>query len=236
MLDLAAQIDICKKMSLVDQTARRLAELSLQHEGGRYLGSEGDLLTRLNVSRPTLRQAARMVAHDRLIEVRRGSGGGFYASRPDAADSVRALANYLRLKNTSLADVMVVTGAVFEEAAALACGCSNEELRERLVGVIDREEPGSGRQAIKAETELAQIIAQMSGNAAIELTIAIGFTFGLEEREATMFASVEERRKAHLLQRAVVEAVLAGDPDIARLMARRRSAQLSEWMESLGSA
>ena len=60
----------------VDRTASALADLSLAGESGRFLGSEDELLLRFGVSRPTLRQAAKMVANDRLITVRRGTGGG----------------------------------------------------------------------------------------------------------------------------------------------------------------
>ena len=53
--------------SLVARTARELAELSLAHEDGDFIGAEDDLLSRLGVSRPTLRQAAKIAENDRLI-------------------------------------------------------------------------------------------------------------------------------------------------------------------------
>jgi GntR family transcriptional regulator, transcriptional repressor for pyruvate dehydrogenase complex len=90
------------------------------------------LLGRFGVSRPTLRQAAKIVESDRLISVRRGVRGGFYAERPNAADSIRALARYLRLNGATLADVFVVTRVVAQEAGALAAVNATPEQRERL--------------------------------------------------------------------------------------------------------
>lgn len=217
--------------TLVERTARQLADLSLAGEDDRYLGSEDDLLARFGISRPTLRQAAKMVANDRLIAVRRGSGGGFYASRPDAADSVRALARYLRLKGASLADILVVTRPVAEEAAVLAAACAVAELRDELAAFAARIDDADTPTAIvRAETELARILAAMSGNAAIELVMAIGFSFGLEEQGGKLYADPCERARARELQRALVDAVLAGDGEVARLMMRRRSAQIGEWL------
>ncbi len=86
-----------------------------------YLGAEDELLAKLSVSRPTLRQAAKIVESDRLISVRRGIKGGFYATRPNAADAIKALARYLRLNGATIADVFAVTKLVAEEAGALAC-------------------------------------------------------------------------------------------------------------------
>ena len=215
----------------VEQTARRLAEMSLAGDPGRYLGNEGELLEQLNVSRPTLRQAAKMVANDRLIDVRRGSGGGFYASRPDAADSVRTLARYLRLKGASLTDVMAVAGPVGEEAAVLAAQCPDPALRDRLADFARRIDGNDTPAAlVRAEAELARTLAEMSGNAAIELVMAIGYSFGLDEQRVQFYANPADRAQARDLQHALVQAVLAGDGDVARLMMHRRSAMIRTWL------
>jgi DNA-binding FadR family transcriptional regulator len=217
--------------TLVERTAKGLAELSLAGDSGRYLGSEDELLARFSVSRPTLRQAAKMVATDRLVDVRRGSGGGFYASRPDAADSVRTLARYLRLKGADLADIMVVAGPVGEEAAALASQCSNPAMRGQLVAFSRRIDANDTPLAlVRAEAELARTLATMSGNATIELVMAIGYSFGLDEQGVRFYAKAEDRAQARELQHALVDAVLSGDAEVARLMMRRRFALIASWL------
>ncbi len=217
--------------TLVEQTAEWLADLSLAGDSGRYLGNEDDLLARFNVSRPTLRQAAKMVANDRLIDVRRGSGGGFFACRPDAADSVRTLARYLRLKGAELIDVMAVASPVGEAAAEMAARCRDPDLRQRLAafaGRIDGNDTAAG--LVHAEAELARTLAEMSGNPAIEMVMAIGYSFGLDEERVRFYADPTDRAHARELQHALAAAVLGGDGEVARLMMCRRSALIRGWL------
>lgn len=216
--------------TLVERTARQLTDLSLAGEGNRYLGSEDELLARFGISRPTLRQAAKMVANDRLIAVRRGSGGGFYASRPDAADAVRALARYLRLNGATLHDVFVVNSLIAEQAGVLAASCTDPALRAELAGFAERIDANqTAGEIVRAENELARLLTRMTGNPAIELVMAIGYTFGMEEQRVRFYGQPEDREKARDLQRGLCQAVLGRDPDIARLLMRRRSAMLEQW-------
>ena len=214
--------------SLVIKTARALSELSLAAGKGAYLGSEDELLHQLSVSRPTLRQAAKIAESERMITVRRGIKGGFYAERPDAADSIKALARYLRLNGATMSDVFVISGPVAEEAGALAALCTDEQLRaelEEFVTKIDfNDTPGS---TIRAEAELARLLARMSGNPAVQLVMEIGYTFGMEERSGRFFGSAEERAAARRLQHSLCRSVLEGDGDVARVMMRRRSQMIS---------
>lgn len=220
--------------SLVARTARELAELSLAHEDGDFIGAEDDLLSRLGVSRPTLRQAAKIAENDRLISVRRGIKGGFYASRPDAQDAIRTLARFLRLRGGTLSDIMAVSRLVSEEAGALACGCKDESLRARLADFMARIDANDSPAAlIGAEAELVQIISEMSGNPAIELVMAIGFSFGMEEQRIGLYRAEEHRAVARRLQHQLCEAILDADAEIARVLMRRRSATMQQWIAEL---
>ena len=223
---------IVQTETLVARTARELARLSLSAEEGGFIGAEDDLLSRLGVSRPTLRQAAKIVENDRLLNVRRGIKGGFYASRPDAGDAIRTLARYLRLNGGKLSDILVVSRLVSEEAAVRACGCEDILLRTRLERFLDQVDQNDAPIAlIKAESELAEIISKMSDNPAIELVMAIGFSFGMEEREVGLYRDPEHRKIARALQKQLCRAILDRDEDISRLMMRRRSAIMLEWIE-----
>jgi GntR family transcriptional repressor for pyruvate dehydrogenase complex len=219
--------------TLVVRTARELAELSLAHEDGAFIGSEDELLLRLRISRPTLRQAAKIAENDRLISVRRGIRGGFYASRPDAEDAIRTLARYLRLKGATLLDIIAVSRLVAEEAAGLACQCEDADLREKLVQfaltIDEADTPGA---IIVAEARVARLLARMSGNPAIELVMAIGYSFGMEEQGTTLYQTAEQRDVARKLQHGLCQAILDRDGDVARLMMRRRSAALADWLEA----
>jgi DNA-binding FadR family transcriptional regulator len=220
-----------KNGSLVSRTARALADLSLAVSAGDPLGSEDELLARLGVSRPTLRQAAKMVESDRMIAVRRGAKGGFYAARPHAADVIRAPARYLRLNGATIADVHAVTAAISETTAAAAARSQNQDLRAQLgvfrQGIDANDTVGD---IIRAESELARLLAEMGGNPVARLFLEISHTFGRNEHQLRFYQSAEDRHRARGLQHRLCDAVLAGDPDIARLMMQRRSALIAEWL------
>lgn len=219
--------------TLVSRTARELVKLSMAHEDGAFIGAEDDLLQRLSVSRPTLRQAAKIAENDRLISVRRGIRGGFYASRPDAEDAIRTLARYLRLKGATLPDILVASRLVAEEAAGLACHCTDDAKRERLemfAATIDDADNAAA--IIVAESRLARLVAQMSGNPAIELVMAIGYSFGMEEQGTSLYLTAAHREVARKLQQGLCQAILDRDGDIARLMMRRRSVTVATWLEA----
>lgn len=218
-------------ISLVEKTAKGLAALSLASEPGVYIGSEADLLDRFKVSRPTLRQAAKMVANDRLISVRRGTRGGFYSDRPDARDSVRAVARYLRLNGGTLEHVMVVSRAISEQVGESSARCQDEGLRAELAAYAERiDDADSAEALILSEHRFVSLLARMTGNPAIELVLAIGFSFGMDEQQISFFQAPDDRRRMRELQHAMCRAVLSGDSEIARLLMRRRSQVFNEWM------
>ena len=217
--------------TLVSRTARELARLSLELEEGAFLGAEDDLLRRLGVSRPTLRQAAKIAENDRMIDVRRGIRGGFYASRPSADDAIRMLARFLRLRGGTLAQIVDVSRLVSERAAQLAADCRDEQLRAQLADFVTRIEGNDTRAAlIEAEGELARLVSTMSGNPAAELVMAIGYSFGMEEEGSALFRDPAQRARARKLQHDLATAILAGDGDIARLMMQRRGEAMASWI------
>jgi DNA-binding FadR family transcriptional regulator len=217
--------------SAVNRAVSLLADRSLAASPGHFLGREDALLAELGISRPTLRQAARILESEHLVAVRRGARGGFFAQRPQAGDVIRAPARFLRLNGATVADVHAATKSIAEEVGALAARCNDPELRGRLDAFRDsidaNDSPGL---VIAAETALARLLAEMSGNPAAKLFIEIGYTFGRDEHHLHFYQSAEDRARARALQRGVCDAVLAHDSEVARLMMQRRSALVAEWL------
>ena len=87
------------------QAVEALREESLQCAEGELIGSEDDLLARHKVSRPTLRQAAALVASEQLLQVRRGVGGGYIARRPTGRAVTHMAAIFLRSRGASLDEI-----------------------------------------------------------------------------------------------------------------------------------
>jgi GntR family transcriptional repressor for pyruvate dehydrogenase complex len=72
---------------------------------GDALPPESDLMERFGVSRPTLREAIRVLEMESLLRMRRGSRGGAIVTAPDPQVAARAVGVLLQLRGVSLRDI-----------------------------------------------------------------------------------------------------------------------------------
>ncbi|HET9895807.1 MAG TPA: hypothetical protein VFQ44_12840 [Streptosporangiaceae bacterium] len=87
---------------------------------GQFIGSERDLIERHRVSRAVFREAVRLLEHHRIARMRRGPGGGLFASQPgpDAVTDIAAI--YLARRGGGLAGLaeLAELSAALRAAAA----------------------------------------------------------------------------------------------------------------------
>jgi len=100
---------------LVAASLRRRIVLGDLAEGD-ALPNETDLMRFYEVSRPTLREALRILETESLISVKRGARGGARVAVPDASVTARHAALVLRMQGTTLDDVFVAR-LIIEPAA-----------------------------------------------------------------------------------------------------------------------
>jgi DNA-binding FadR family transcriptional regulator len=74
-------------------------------EMGSALPSEADLMVQFGVSRPTLREAFRILETESLISIRRGSRGGARVIHPDLSVAARYVGLLLQVQGTTIVDV-----------------------------------------------------------------------------------------------------------------------------------
>lgn len=72
---------------------------------GQTLPPETELMEQFGVSRPTLREAFRILEAESLISVRRGSRGGARVMAPDLSVAARAVGLLIQIQNTTINDV-----------------------------------------------------------------------------------------------------------------------------------
>ncbi len=84
---------------------------------GDTLPPETDLMADLQVSRPTLREALRILETESLISVHRGARGGARVLKPDLSVAARYVGLVLQVENTTIVDVYQ-TRLVLEPACA----------------------------------------------------------------------------------------------------------------------
>jgi DNA-binding FadR family transcriptional regulator len=94
-----------KTAELVARTLRRMV-VEGQLKDGDFLPHEAELITHFQVSRPTLREAVRVLESERLVEVRRGSRTGAKVRVPGAEIVARPAGLLLAVSGATLADVI----------------------------------------------------------------------------------------------------------------------------------
>lgn len=123
--------------------ARRLRRRIVQGEleTGSALPSEVELMEQFGVSRPTLREAFRILEAENLITVRRGARGGAQVTAPDAAVAARYVGVLLQMQGTTIEDVYEARMVSEPECAAmLARRRTKQDLADLRVCVDELEE------------------------------------------------------------------------------------------------
>ena len=190
---------------------------------GESLGQESQLIERFGVSRPSLREALRILETEGLITVKRGVSGGVIAHRPDGRLTARTAAMVLQSRHVPLADVYQAR-ALLEPLAVRAVATSSDravavaELRE----LVDAEE-GLIDDAVAfgvANAGFHERLVSLGGNQT--LTIVTDMLSAVVDRavramtEATGVAgSVATRRRSLRSQRRLVELIEVGDAEAA---------------------
>lgn len=108
---------------------------------GDALPTENALMTEYAISRPTLREAFRILESEGLITVRRGAQGGARVQLPSVATAAGYAGLVLQHRGTTLADVFHVRGLVEAPAARLVAERRDRkkcaDSLERLLDEID---------------------------------------------------------------------------------------------------
>ncbi|MFZ2173526.1 MAG: FadR/GntR family transcriptional regulator [Rhodococcus sp. (in: high G+C Gram-positive bacteria)] len=213
-----------KTAELVAMKLRRMIVDGELSDGDR-LPHEAELMEQFSVSRPTLREAVRVLEAERLVEVRRGSRSGARVCVPGPEIVARPASLLLELSGATVADVLVAREALEPHAARLLALTGTDTEFDELERMIDEAIPVS-----YVANELSEGIAafhlrlvQLCGNAT--LALLAGMMHEIFERHVeavTAKRSLEDREKyerAYPLlirsYRRLIKLLRAGDADAA---------------------
>ncbi|CAG4895710.1 FadR/GntR family transcriptional regulator [Paraburkholderia saeva] len=198
-----------------------------------FLGSEDELIATLGISRPTFRQAARLLEHEQLLKIKRGSGGGFFAQPPSARAVSRMAAIYLNSQETTLQQIHDAFGPLVIEAAALAAGTATEAARSRLAEFVQThhgfEELDDERLQMRVVLEYETLLGNICGNPAVALMLSVMRDLVRDPRFGNVGLTRDRARSYAEFHRKLAEAVRLGDADMARLFVRAHLAELARW-------
>lgn len=222
--------------SLVGQTVAKLRDRILSRtQANSFLGSEEELIGWLGVSRPTFRQAARLLEHEQLLTIKRGIGGGFFARPPSAKAVSRLAAIFLNAQGATLSDINAACAPLVVEAARGVARHPAIAVRRQLLEFVDQhegfEKADDPRVPLRVILEYEQLLAKLCGNPAIELIVNAMRDLVRDPRHG-YFQMDRERAAIYAeFQRRLAEAVKAGDADMAVLVTQRHLGNIDKWLK-----
>jgi len=159
-----------KTAELVAGTLRRMV-VDGQLKDGDFLPNEAELMAHFGVSRPTLREAVRVLESERLVEVRRGSRTGARVRVPGPEIVARPAGLLLELSGATIADVMVARAGIEPMAARLLAESGTPEAFDELETMVAEHIPAGWQSDRLAQTmgDFHRRMVELSGNATLAI-------------------------------------------------------------------
>jgi GntR family transcriptional regulator, transcriptional repressor for pyruvate dehydrogenase complex len=205
-----------KTAELVAGTLRRMV-VDGQLKDGDFLPNEAELMAHFGVSRPTLREAVRVLESERLVEVRRGSRTGAKVRVPGPEIVARPAGLLLELSGATIADVMVARAGMEPMAVRLLAESGTPEAFEELDKMLDEDIPAGWQSGRLAETtgDFHRRVVELSGNPTLGIIagmlheITVRHTaFVFKERRPVSKADYEKLMRSY---RRLMQLLRSGD-------------------------
>ncbi len=215
-----------KTAELVAGTLRRMV-VDGQLKDGDFLPNEAELMAHFGVSRPTLREAVRVLESERLVEVRRGSRTGARVRVPGPEVVARPAGLLLELSGVTIADVMTARSGIEPIAARLLAESGTGEAFDELETMLTEDIPAGWQSGRLAESTGAfhLRVVELSGNAT--LTLIAGMLHEITVRNTALTinqhrrVSKPEYEKLIRSYRRLLQYLRAGDGEGAEAHWRR---------------
>jgi len=213
---------------VADRLRRRILDGDL--EDGELLPKEEELREQYPVSKPSFREAMRILEAEGLLTIRRGNVGGAVVHRPSSANVGYSLAMVLAARNAGISDV---ARALRECEPVCAALCAERRDRRRAVvprlRAVHRTSEGHVDDLLAATTasrRFHEALVQSCGNES--LIVMVGALEAIWSSHETGWASrirdsavvpVEERQAAFDVHADIIRLIDDGDADRVRELA-----------------
>jgi DNA-binding FadR family transcriptional regulator len=219
--------------SLVKQALSSLRRRILKlGESDVFLGSEEQLIGELGVSRPTFRQAARLLEHEQLLSIKRGIGGGFFTRLPSASGVSRMAAIYLHSQATTVQQVSGALAPLMIEAAGLLA--ARDAKSRAALGAFMREhesfEDADPKNQARVVLEFDTLLGQLCGNPALALVLNVMRDLQRDPRHGTFGMTPERAQIYAAFHRRLVAAIDRGDSARARRIVADHHQKMAGWL------
>lgn len=217
----------------------RKAIISGELEDGSLLPNQDELSERFGVSKPTLREAIRILDAEHLVSTRRGKLGGAIVHRPTVKGAAYTLGLLLQGQGAPQSDVLDALSMIEPRCVAL---CARRKDRARTVVPLLRkavdelaaQEEGSPASFLLAERLFHNELVAGCGSPTLAAVVgALEELWGCQQWvEIDLAEELGLRRnvglRKHVLEshEEILAAVEVGDPDLAALKAEEHLKQM----------
>jgi len=158
-------IRVPKAAELVASSLRRQI-ISGELREGDALPSEAALMKQFKVSRPTLREAYRILESESLIHVRRGARGGAMVQLPNGDVAARYAGYVLEYRGTTMSDVYLARAELEPPLARMMAARATKRDLKRLQAVLDAGDAATGDPElfVQRDIDFHLAVAQFAGN------------------------------------------------------------------------
>ncbi len=219
-----------KQSRISDEVADQLKRSILlgYFKAGDKLPSERDLAEQFKVSRIAIRESLRALENKGFIETRQGATGGTFVTELTFEHLSNAFVDLFMAEKLSIPELVQMRVLLEPEIARLAALHKGAESAGRLKEALEREDLPirSFAEDLEIKTMVHIILAEMCGNRFFE---ALERSLMALTRQAIQ-AVEPETPFLHPagMHDEVVEAVLAGDPDLAWQAMKRHAMEFGE--------
>jgi GntR family transcriptional repressor for pyruvate dehydrogenase complex len=203
---------------------------------GAELPVEAQLLTEIPVSRPSLREAIRILETEGLLKVRRGKRGGIVITGPSAQTAAFHMGLLLHSRSTAMTDLAAARKLLeplcAEQAAGREdheeAGASLRQFAERGVAVVD-----DGFAFTNEAVAFHEALVDAAGNETLRVIAGMLETvWGVQEKGWARQATEEQKYPVVRLRKAALQAHRAISDAIAKGDAYRAARLTREHLEA----
>lgn len=228
------RVHVPKTAELVaNQIRRQIVRGEL--EEGHSLPAEAELMERFGVSRPTLREAFRILESEALITIRRGSRGGAQVLAPSAEVAARLAGSVLQFRRTTIGDVYAARLLIEPPAAGMLAESPNSRAVKQLKSYLDAEEAAMGDpdEFAHAAATFHEKVTELAGNitlgvfAQILSEIIDRHTAEVVRKEPSQPSDIKAAHRSH---EKLYDLIAAGDVERARDHWDQHMRAIGQWM------
>lgn len=231
------EVNSLREPKMADRVANALRRMVARGELApeTMLPPESELMERFGVSRPTLREAFRVLESESLIKVERGVRGGARVHRPQHETLARYASLILTYEGVTLKDVYDARATIETSMVSALASDPDSDVIGDLEEIVEREaQLPKGAEGVDQLADFHSAIARLSGNTTLRMVSGMLHhiivkanrtlqpTTGAQAEQATSHSVKTHRR--------LLELIKAGDADGAAQLWRRHLNEGEEYI------